>query len=146
MAYELAFPAHLGVDNIFHAYLLKKYVYDTKHVVDWSLLQVELDGEFALEPTHILDQREVQLQKHTVIQLKVQWKNFEDDKATWGNDSTMRKAYPALFHDIVLSPLNTRDGVVLSGEGCNIPNFGPNTYRNVPIDYNDYLDVVFILG
>ena len=24
---------------------------------------------------------------------------------------------------------------------CNIPNFGPNTYRHVPIDYDDYLDV-----
>ena len=52
----------------------------------------------------------------------------------------MRKAYPALFHDVILSPWNTRDGVVISEEGCNIPNFGPNTYRNEPIDY----DVIFI--
>ena len=27
---------------------------------------------------------------------------------------------------------------------CNIPNFGPNTYRNVPIYYDDYLDVLFL--
>ena len=27
---------------------------------------------------------------------------------------------------------------------CNIPNFGPNTYRHVPIDYDDYLDVLFL--
>ena len=26
---------------------------------------------------------------------------------------------------------------------CNILNFGPNTYRGVPIDYDDYLDVLF---
>ena len=44
MAYELALPTHIKVHNVFHAYLLMKYVYDTKHVIDWSLLQVELEG------------------------------------------------------------------------------------------------------
>ena len=61
VAYQLVLPTHIRVHNIFHASLLKKYVYDTKHVIDWSLLQVELEGEFALEPLHILDKREVQL-------------------------------------------------------------------------------------
>ena len=27
---------------------------------------------------------------------------------------------------------------------CNILNFGPNTYRHVPIDYDDYIDVLFL--
>ena len=35
MTYELALPAHVRVDNVFHASLLKKYVYDAKHVFDW---------------------------------------------------------------------------------------------------------------
>ena len=61
MAYELGFSMHVRVHNVFHASLLKKYVYDTKHVVDWSLLQVEPHGEFSTDPTHILDKREVQL-------------------------------------------------------------------------------------
>ena len=38
MAYELVLPAHVRVHNVFHASLLKIYVYDAKHVVDWSLL------------------------------------------------------------------------------------------------------------
>ena len=59
MAYELALPAHIRVQNVFHASLLNKYVYDTKHVIDWSLLQSELEGEFAPEPLHILDKRNV---------------------------------------------------------------------------------------
>ena len=29
---------------------------------------------------------------------------------------------------------------------CNISNFGPNTYRHVSIDYDDYLDVLFYIG
>ena len=32
--YELVLPAHIRVHNVFHASLLKKYVYDTKHVID----------------------------------------------------------------------------------------------------------------
>ena len=38
MVSELALPAHVRVHNVFYASLLNKYVYDTKHVVDWSLL------------------------------------------------------------------------------------------------------------
>ena len=38
MEYELALPMHIRVHNVFHAPLLKKYFYDTKHVIAWSLL------------------------------------------------------------------------------------------------------------
>ena len=61
VVYELVLPAHVRVHNVFQASLLKNYVYDTKHVVDWSLLQVEPEEEFSPKPTHILDKREVQL-------------------------------------------------------------------------------------
>ena len=81
-----------------------------------------------------------------MVQLKVQSKHFEVDEATWEKEATMIKDYPTLFHDIVSSPYNTRDHVVLSGEGCNTPTFGPNTYRDVPIYYDDYLNVLFYIG
>ena len=79
-----------------------------------------------------------------MVQLKVQSKHFEADEATWDNEATMRKAYPALFHDVILSPQNTRNGVVLRGEGCNILNFGPNTYSHEPIDYDVILMFILI--
>ena len=34
VAYELTLLAHVRVHNVFHASLLKKYVYDIKHVID----------------------------------------------------------------------------------------------------------------
>ena len=88
----------------------------------------------------------MQLQKCTVVQLKVQWKHFEVDEATWENEATMRKAYPTLFHDIIQSLENTMDSVVLCWEGCNILNFGPTIYRHEPIDHDDYTDVLFYIG
>ena len=63
VAYELALPSHVKVHNVFYASLQKKYVYDTKHVTNWSFLQVEPEGKFMPEPLHILDKREVQLRK-----------------------------------------------------------------------------------
>ena len=77
----------------------------------------------------------------------MKWNHFEVDEATWENEATMRKAYPSLFHDFIQSPLNTRDSVVLSEEGCNISNLGPNSYRHEPIDYDVILIFYFdILG
>ena len=59
VTYELELLAHVRFHNVLHASLLNKYVYDTKHVIHWSLLQVEPEGEFAPEPLHILEKREV---------------------------------------------------------------------------------------
>ena len=104
MGYELHLHAHIKVHNVFHASLLKKYVYDTKQVIDSSLLQVELEGEFVPKTLHILDKREVQVRKCTIVRLKVQWKHFEIDEATLENEATMREAYLALFLDFIPSP------------------------------------------
>ena len=103
LAYEIALPSHIRVHNVFHANFLKKYVYDTKHLLDWSLLQVEPKTKFSPEPIHILDKREVQLRKRTIVQLKVQWKHFDANEVTWENEATMRKDYPTLFYDVLPS-------------------------------------------
>ena len=48
--------------------------------------------------------------------------------------------YPTL-EDMSSTP---RIYATLDGQQCNILNFGPNTYRHVPIDYADCLDVLFL--
>jgi hypothetical protein len=46
VAYMLAFLSSMNVHNVFHVSLLKKYVHDPNHVIDWHLIQVETEGEF----------------------------------------------------------------------------------------------------
>ena len=46
MTYRLALPLTMKVHDVFHVSLLKIYVNDVDHVIDWYLLQVETEGEF----------------------------------------------------------------------------------------------------
>lgn len=41
VAYQLALPSHIRVQNVFHVSLLKKYIYDPKHVINWQDIQVK---------------------------------------------------------------------------------------------------------
>ena len=36
--YELALPLSIKIHNAFHLSLLKKYVHDPNHLLDWSLI------------------------------------------------------------------------------------------------------------
>jgi hypothetical protein len=59
VAYQLALPPTIKVHNVFHVYLLKKNIHDYNHINDWTVIQVELEGEFQLELRCILDRKEI---------------------------------------------------------------------------------------
>eukprot|EP00253_Pinus_taeda_P034261 PITA_34261 len=97
VAYQLALPSHIWVHNIFHVSILKKYVYDPRHVIRWQEIQVKSEGEVLVEPLNILDRREVQLRKRVITQVKVQWQHFGPEEATWEDEALMMRNYPGLF-------------------------------------------------
>ena len=66
IAYQLSLPSNLRVHNIFHISVLKKYVYDATHVLNWTDVQMEPEGYFLVEPDCILEQREIILWNHTI--------------------------------------------------------------------------------
>ena len=57
IAYRLAFHASTRAHNVFHVSLLRKYVHDPNHVIDWDVIQVEPEGEFQTKPLCILDRK-----------------------------------------------------------------------------------------
>ena len=55
IAYYLALPPNLlCIHDMFHVLVLRKYIYDESHIIDWGALQVKLYGHIALEPICIL--------------------------------------------------------------------------------------------
>jgi hypothetical protein len=51
--YIVALYASMRVHNVFHVSLLKKYVPDPNHIIDWNVIQVEHERDFRVEPIHI---------------------------------------------------------------------------------------------
>ena len=52
---QLELPPNLRVHNVFHIFVLKKYVHDATHVINWNDVQVEPEGYFMVEPECILE-------------------------------------------------------------------------------------------
>jgi hypothetical protein len=41
IAYMLALPASMTVQNVFHISLLKEYIPDYNHLINWNVIQME---------------------------------------------------------------------------------------------------------
>jgi hypothetical protein len=61
IAYMLALPESMMVHNVFHVSMLKKYIPDANHVIDWNVIQVEQEGVLQVHLVRILDRKSKQL-------------------------------------------------------------------------------------
>ena len=89
IAYHLALPPNIKVHNVFHVSILKIYVDDVSHVIDWNVIHVEPEGEFQVGLEPILDRRELLLRNRTIRQVNVQWKHLSPEEANWELESNM---------------------------------------------------------
>jgi len=64
VAYMFSLYASMIVHNLFHVSLLKKYVIDPNHIIDWNVIQVE--------QIRILDWKVKVLRKKSIRMVKVQ--------------------------------------------------------------------------
>ena len=100
VAYRLAFPASTRAHNVFHVSLLKRYVPDPNHVINWDVIQVEPEGEFRIEPMHILDRKVTMLRSRAIGKVKAQWDHYGPEEATWELEDSMWLAHPFLFNSV----------------------------------------------
>ena len=98
--YRLALPLSLlGVHEVFHVSMLRKYTPDPAHVVDWGQIEVDTYGTFEEGPVCILDSRDQVLQRKTVRLVRVLWWHYGVEESTFRREDTMWATYPFLFRD-----------------------------------------------
>ena len=66
IVYRLALPPTMKVHDVFHVTLLKKYVKYVDHMIVWSILQVEPNGELLLEPQCIFQKSILMLHNQAI--------------------------------------------------------------------------------
>jgi hypothetical protein len=75
IVYMLALLASIRVHNVFHLSLLKKCVFDPNHMIDWTMIQVEHEGDFRVWKVKVLRNKAIGL-------VKVQWTYYCPEDAT----------------------------------------------------------------
>jgi hypothetical protein len=89
--YMLEFHVSIRVHNVFHVSLLKKYVHDPNHIIDWNVIQVEHEGDFWMEPVRILDQKVKVLRHKSIGMVKLQWTCYGPEDSTWEHEENMQE-------------------------------------------------------
>ena len=76
VVYRLALPPSLlGVQEVFHVSMLRKYTPDPAHVVDGGEITVDIDGTFVEGPICIMGSQDQVLQRKTIRLVKVLWQH-----------------------------------------------------------------------
>ena len=72
VAYRFALPpSMLGVHEVFHVSMLRRYTPDLTHVTDWGEIEVDTDGTFKEGPVCIIDSRDHILRRKIVRLVRV---------------------------------------------------------------------------
>ena len=84
VAYELALPPTLaGVHNVFHVSMLRTYIPDPSHVLNYKPLKIKDNLTYEEVPIQILDHKDQVLCTKTISLVKVLWKNHTVEEASW---------------------------------------------------------------
>ena len=67
---------------------------DHNHIIDWTLIQEEPEGDILVQPICILNQKVMLLRNISIGQVKVQWTHYSHEEAMWELEDVMQEAYP----------------------------------------------------
>ncbi|XP_070014135.1 uncharacterized protein [Nicotiana sylvestris] len=91
VAYKLALPPSLSsVHLVFHVSMLRMYVGNASHVLDFSTVQLDGDLTYDVEPVTILDQQVRKLRSKNIASVKVRWRVPPVEEPTWETEREMQ--------------------------------------------------------
>ncbi|KAL0548920.1 hypothetical protein IC582_013397 [Cucumis melo] len=84
VAYRLALPTSLStVHDVFYVPMLRKYVPDPSHVVDYKPLEIDENLSYTEQPVEVLAREVKMLRNREIPLVKVLWQNHRVEEATW---------------------------------------------------------------
>ncbi|KAK6131681.1 hypothetical protein DH2020_034588 [Rehmannia glutinosa] len=94
LAYRLALPPQLAsVHNVFHVSMLRKYVHDPNHIVNYSELEINRDLSYGEVPIAVLDRKTHTLRNKDINLIKVQWSRHGQNETTWEREDEIMAKY-----------------------------------------------------
>ncbi|XP_069148006.1 uncharacterized protein [Solanum lycopersicum] len=103
VAYELEFPAELGVVHpIFHISLLKKCVGDVASIVPLESVAVKDSFSYEDVPVEIFERQVRKLRNKEVTLVKVLWRSQSVEEATWEAEAAIKPSIIISFLPIPL--------------------------------------------
>ncbi|WMV18623.1 hypothetical protein MTR67_012008 [Solanum verrucosum] len=98
VAYELALPqAFSAIHPVFHVSMLRRYVPDESHVLQYDAVELDDRLTFVEEPVAILARDVRRLHSRAIPIVKVRWRHRPVEEATWETEHEMRVQSPDLF-------------------------------------------------
>lgn len=83
--------------DVFHVSLLRQYVSDSSHVIDYALLQLESNLTYIEQPVQIFDHKEQELRTKRIPIVKVLWRSQDIEEASWKLESEIQEKYLYFF-------------------------------------------------
>ncbi|XP_073019386.1 uncharacterized protein [Primulina eburnea] len=134
LSYRVALPPTIaGVHNVFHISMLRKYMSNPSHVLNYEPLQLTPIMLYDEQPIQILEKQERRLRNKVIQMVKVKWLNYSEEKATWETKMDMRTRHPRLFGVIDVSEHDVVDDGGLYGlTSCIDGAHDPRTFASFP--------------
>ncbi|XP_016667577.1 uncharacterized protein [Gossypium hirsutum] len=83
VVYPLALPPELEkIYNVFHVSMLRRYRFDSSHVISHTEIEIQPDMTYSEEPVKILTQEAKELRNKQIPLVKVLWHHHGSEEAT----------------------------------------------------------------
>ncbi|WMV50607.1 hypothetical protein MTR67_043992 [Solanum verrucosum] len=94
VAYELDLPNELApVHSVCHVFMLKKCIGDSASVITLEGLGVDESLTYEEVPVRIFDRQVKRLRSKEIASVKVLWRNYLVEGATWEAEADMKSRY-----------------------------------------------------
>ncbi|TYK31664.1 pol protein [Cucumis melo var. makuwa] len=128
VAYRLALPPSLSaVHDVFHVSMLRKYVTDPSHVVDYEPLEIDENLSYTEQPVEVLAREVKMLRNREIPLVKVLWRNHKVEEASRQHRSPSSISLPfthttALYPDLLRTPPDAGLSAVSASTARCIPS------------------------